>query len=190
LKPILLRHIDQGVFGFLVGQRIVIDKEHRATQHHLLEFPTGGGFRAALQLADEQAEQVLERHGRAENAGVVLDQLGTEQALERAHQPAFVAFQVLVQRQTTVHRATFFEVEEDHRGQGDLVVFQRDHRVHAGAQPADSGVGRAEVDTAGTGWRGVFHVFQVPVKKTAAQCMSVRAQNRRPVICYFTTRLP
>ncbi|MNS08804.1 hypothetical protein D3C72_402710 [compost metagenome] len=103
----------------------------------------------------------------------MLDQLGTQQALERAHQAAFVAFQVLVQRQPAVHRATFFDIEEDHRRQGDLVVLQRDQRFHAGAQPADSGVGRAEVDTAGTGRRCVFHVFRVPVKKrprSVCQC--------------------
>ena len=139
----------------------------------MLEFPTSGGFGAALQLADEQAEQVLERHRRAEDAGVVLDQLGAEQAFQRAHQAAFVAFQVLVQRQATVHRAALLEVEEDHRRQGDLVVFQRDHRFHAGAQPADGGVGRAEVDAAGTGWRGVFHVFRFRSKKrprSVCQC--------------------
>ncbi|MNO48942.1 hypothetical protein D3C76_392840 [compost metagenome] len=95
----------------------------------------------------------------------MLDQLGAQQALERAHQAAFVAFQVLVQRQPAVHRAAFFDVEEDHRRQGDLVVLQRDQRFHAGAQPADGGVGRAKVDTHGTGWRCVVHVFQVPVKK-------------------------
>ena len=167
------RHFDQRVFGFLVSQRIVVDEEHRTAQHHLLEFPTGGGFGAALELADEQPEQVLERHRRAEDAGVVLDQLGAEQAFQRAHQPAFVAFQILMQGQATVDRATFLDVEEDHRRQGDLVVFQRDHGVHAGAQPADGGVGRAEVDAAGTGWRGVFHVFRIPVKKrprSVCQC--------------------
>ncbi len=103
----------------------------------------------------------------------MLDQFGTQQALERAHQPAFVAFQVFVQRQAAVHRAAFFHVEEDHRWQSDLVVLQRDQRFHAGTQPADGGVGCAEVDTAGTGWRCVLHVFRVPVKKrprSVCQC--------------------
>lgn len=166
-------HVHQGIFSFLVGQRIIVDEKHRPAEYHFFELTTSGHLGALLQLADEQPEQVLERHGRAEHAGIVLDQLGAQQALEGAHQPAFVTFQVLVQRQPTVDRAAFFDIEEDHRGQSDLVVLQRDKRFHAGAQPADSGVGRAEVDAAGTGWRCVFHVYRVPVKKrprSVCQC--------------------
>jgi len=102
----------------------------------------------------------------------MLDQPGTQQALERAHQAAFVAFQVLVQRHAAIRGATLLDVEEHHRRQGDLVVLQRNQRLHARAQPADSGVGRAEVDATGTGWGLVIHERYVPVKKTAAQFMS------------------
>jgi len=89
-------HVGQGVFGFLVGQGIVVDEKHRAAQYHFFEFTTGGRFGALFQLGDKQPQQVLERHRRAQNAGVVFDQLGAQQALERAHQAAFVAFQVLM----------------------------------------------------------------------------------------------
>jgi len=165
LEADLARHVDQGVFRFLVGHRVIIDKEHRAAQHHFFELAARRGFGAALELADKQRQQVGERHGRAQYAGVVLDQLGTQQALERAHQAAFVVFQVFVQGQAAIHRAALLEVEEHHRRQGDLVVLQRDKRLLAGADPADGGVGRAEVDAAGTGWGWVFHVYRVPVEK-------------------------
>ncbi len=173
LEADLARHVDQGIFRFLVGHRVVIDKEHRAAQDHFFELAAGGGFSAAFELADKQRQQVGEGHGRAEHAGVVLDQLGTQQALERAHQPAFVVFQVFVQRQSTVHRATLLEVEEHHRRQCDLVVLQRNKRLLAGADPADGGVGRAKVDAAGTGWGWVFHVYRVPVaKRPRSVCQS------------------
>ena len=182
LETDLARHFHQGVFGFLVGGGIVIDEEHRAAQYHLLEFPTGGGFGAAFQLADEQPQEVLERHGGAQHAGVVLDQLGAQQALQRAHQPAFVAFQVLVQRQAAVHRTAFLDIEEHHRRQGDLVVLQGDQRLLAGAQPADGGVGGTEVNAAGTGRGGVVHVFGSGEKNGRAAYASPRALQR-PTIC-------
>ena len=97
-----------------ISQGVVVDEKYRAAQYHFFEFTTGGRFGALFQLGDKQPQQVLERHRRAQNAGVVLDQLGAQQALERTHQTAFVAFQVLMQRQTTVHRAAFFNIEEHH----------------------------------------------------------------------------
>ncbi|MNE17296.1 hypothetical protein D3C80_1102720 [compost metagenome] len=163
----------QGIFGFLVGSLVLIDKKHRAAQYHFIEGPAGIGLGALFQLADKHAQQVLERQGGAQHTGVVLDQLGAQQALERAHQAAFIAFQVLVQGQAAVDRATFFDIEEHHRGQGDLAVLQLDQRLHTRAMPTDGGIGRAKVDTASTGWGCVFHVACTFRKKTAAQCMPV-----------------
>ncbi|MCY1419471.1 hypothetical protein D9M71_350610 [compost metagenome] len=163
----------QGIFSLLVGSLVFIDEMHRAAQHHFIEGTASVGLGALFQLADKHAQQVLERQGGAQHAGIVLDQLGAQQALERAHQAAFIAFQVLVQGQTAIHRAAFFDVEKHHRGQGDLAVLQLDQRFHARAMPADGGIGCAEVDAAGTGWGCVFHVASTFRKKTAAQCMPV-----------------
>ena len=88
LEAELVGHLHQGVLGLAVGLRVVVDEEHRATQHHRVEGLPGGGLAARLELADEQAEQVLERQGAAEHGGLALQQLGAQQALQRAHQPA------------------------------------------------------------------------------------------------------
>lgn len=61
LEAELVGHLHQGVLGLAVGLRVVVDEEHRATQHHRVEGLPGGGLAARLELADEQAEQVLER---------------------------------------------------------------------------------------------------------------------------------
>ncbi|MDT4855123.1 hypothetical protein FQZ97_894640 [compost metagenome] len=157
LEAELVRHRHQGVLRLLVGLRIVVDEEHRASQYHFLERSIGHRFGALLQLADKEAEQVLERQRAAQHRGFAFQQLGAEQAFQGAHQPAFVAFQVFLQGQAAIDRAAFFEIEEDDRGQGDLAVFQLDQGLRIGAQPADGGVGGAEVDAAGAGGGGESH---------------------------------
>ena len=176
LETEFLRHGHQGVLGFLVGLGIIVDEKHRAAQHHGLELAPGDSFGALLQLADEQPEQVLERHGAAQHGGFALQQRGAQQAFQRAHEAAFVAFQVLVQGQAAVHRTAFLDVEEDHRGQGDLVVFQGDQRFGVRAPPADGGVGSAEVDAQGAGRSGREHGARVSGEKTAAQFTRVFAE--------------
>lgn len=190
LEADFARHVGQGVFGFLVGGRVFIDEEHRAAQHDLVEAALRGGFGALFQFADEHAQQVLERQGAAQHAGVVLDQLGAEQALERAHQAAFVAFQVLVQRQAAIHRATLLDVEEDHRRQGDLAVFQGNQRLEARAVPADRGVGGAKVDAKGTGRGYVRHGKKVSGGKTAAQFMPVGNRIKTSRLPYSNPKRP
>lgn len=111
----------------------------------------GGRLGTLLEGAEEQAKDLLERHGATEHGGFALQQLGAEQALERAHQPAFVAFEVFVQRLATVDRAALFEVEEHHRGQRRLITLEGDQRIGIRPPPADRGVGGAEIDAAGAG---------------------------------------
>ncbi|VTQ31191.1 Uncharacterised protein [Pseudomonas putida] len=183
LEADFARHFGQGVLGLLVGSRVFVDEEHRAAQHHLVEFTASGRLSALLELADEHAQQVLERQGAAQHAGVVLDQLRAQQAFQRAHQAAFVAFQVLVQRQAAIHRAPLFDIEEHHRGQGDLAVFQGNQRLDARPMPTDCGVGGAKVDAQGAGRGYVRHGKWASGGKTAAQCMPVGYRIK-------TSRLP
>ena len=161
----LARHFGQGVLGLLVGGRVFVDEEHRTAQHHLLELPPSSGLCAFFQLADEHAQQVLERQGAAQHRGLALEQRRAEQAFQRAHQAPLVAFQVFAQGLAAVDRGAFLGVEEDYRGQGDLAVFQCDQRFHPGAPPADGGVGGAEVDAQGAGVSGVQHGGKVRRKK-------------------------
>ena len=116
LETELVRHGYQGVLRFLIGGRVIIDEEYRTAQYHFFEGALGLGFGAFFQLTDEEAEQVLEGQGAAQHGGFSLQQLGAQQAFQRAHQAAFIAFQILVQGQATVDRAALLGVEEDHRG--------------------------------------------------------------------------
>ena len=83
--------------------------------------------------------------------GLAVDQAAAEQAFEGAHQAAFVAFQVFIQRGAAEAGGVFIGVEEHRRGQGGLAVFEWQQGGCARAKPADRGVGGAEVYAAGAG---------------------------------------
>ena len=182
LEAELACHLGQGVLGLLVGGRVFVDEEYRAPQHDLVELAARGRLGTLFQLADEHAQQVLERQGTAQHAGVVLDQLGAQQAFQRAHQAAFVAFQVLVQCQAAIDRAPLFNVEEHHRGQGDLAIFQGDQRLDPRAVPANRGVGGAKVDAQGTGRGYVRHGKRLPEAKRPRSLCQLATESR-PVVC-------
>src|SRR5690606_36855249 len=91
-------------------------------------------------------------------------------------------FQVFVQSQAAVDRATLVDIEEDHRRQGDLAVFQSDQRFDAGAVPADRGVGGAEIDAAGTGRGYVRHGEKLPAAKRPRSLCQWPAESR-PIVC-------
>ena len=114
LEADALGHAFEGVGGFFVGLLVIVDEEHWSAQHHLLEGPLGNHFSALLKLVEKQAEDLFEGDGAAQYGGFAFQQLGAQQAFQRAHQPAFVAFQVLVQGQAAEHRVAFFVVEEQH----------------------------------------------------------------------------
>ncbi|MNL24133.1 hypothetical protein D3C87_1455560 [compost metagenome] len=144
-------NLAQRVLGQLVGLGVFVDKEHRPAQHRLGERGAGGLFGAAFQFADEMGQQLAEGHGLAHDLGAVVHHRRAEQALERAHQPALVAGQVVAQRGAPVADQRVLCVEEDHRRQRGLAIFQRQQHRLVGAQPAYRGVGGAEVETASVG---------------------------------------
>ncbi len=180
LEAEFVRHRQQGVGGLGIGGRIIVDEEHWAAQHHLFEFALGLALGALFQLADEEAEQVAKGQGAAQYGGFAFQQLGAEQAFQCAHQAPFIAFQVFVQGLATINRTALLGVEEDHRRQGDLAVFQFQQRLHARPPPADGGVGGTEVDTQGIGGTGRIHAV-LRKKRPRILCESVRAcaGNRR-----------
>ncbi|MNO68542.1 hypothetical protein D3C76_593800 [compost metagenome] len=187
-------HLDQGVGSFPVGLLVVIDEEHRAAQHDGIELAPGSRLATLLQLAEEQPEQVLERQRAAQHGGFALQQAGAQQALQRAHQAAFVAFQVFVQGQAAVHRAAFLDVEEHHRRQGDPAVLQYDQRLRVRAPPADGGIGSAEVDAQGAGRSAVLHDAKGPGKKRprslrerGTRCSSIERMMGTKGCCKFDT---
>ena len=142
------RDFFQGALGQLVGSGIFIHEKHRAAEHGLREIAAGSLFGALLERADELRQQVAVAQRTPQHLGLAIDQRRAEQALERAHQPAFAAFQVSRQRRAAEMDGIFLGVEEYRRGQGGLAAFQRQQGSLAGTAPADGGVGRAEVHAA------------------------------------------
>lgn len=142
------RDFRQRVFGELVSLGIFVDEEHRAAQHGAAEFMAGGALGAALEFADEMRQQLAEGHGLAHDLGAVVHHRRAEQALERAHQAALVAGKIVGQRGTAVADQRVFGVKEDDGRQRNLAVFERQQGGCVRAQPADGGVGRAEIDAA------------------------------------------
>ena len=69
----------QSVLRGLVGGRIVVHEEHRATEHHALEIAAGGGLGAALEFGDEAREQHAERNRTALDLGGAVDQRAAQQ---------------------------------------------------------------------------------------------------------------
>lgn len=139
------------VLGLAVGGLVLIDEVHRAAEHRVVEGAPGRALGARLELADEAREQLAKPERAPIHLGLAIDQAGAEQALERAHQPPFVALQVFGERSAPVVDRVLVGVEEHRRRQRRPAVLERDEDGRVEAQPADGGVGGAEVDAAGAG---------------------------------------
>ncbi len=132
--------LGQGVFGQAVGGGAVIDEEDRTAEHGAGESAARFAFGAALDLADEVGQQHPEGQGAPAHFGLAIDQAGTEQALERAHEPPFVAGQIAGQRGAAVADLVVLGIEEHDGRQGGFAVFQCEQGGLAGAYPAYCGV--------------------------------------------------
>ena len=150
-KTHLARDRFQRVLRLAVGAFVSVDEMHRATEHGRVETAPGLCLCAPFEFGDEARQQVAKAQGASADLGLAVDQARAQQALQRPHQAAIVAFQVLGQRITTEVGAALVGIEEHRRRQGRPAVLERNQGWHARTQPADGGVRRAEVDTAGSG---------------------------------------
>ena len=144
----------QRVLGLLVGRRVVVDKENRAPENGLFEGTIRRLLRPFFQGADELVQQFPEDDGLPIHLRAPVDQAAAEQALQRAHQPAFGAVQIFRQPGAAEADVVLFRVEKHHRGQRQLAILQRQQARCARSLPADGGVGRTEIDAASAGGRG------------------------------------
>ena len=79
----------QSVLRGLVGGRIVVHEEHRATEHHALEIAAGGGLGAALEFGDEAREQHAERNRTAlTSVEPSISELPSRLFIERIRRPS------------------------------------------------------------------------------------------------------
>ncbi|MDV7398495.1 hypothetical protein RZS08_44225, partial [Arthrospira platensis SPKY1] len=118
---------------------------HWASKNRDIESTARRTLGPVLELGDETRKQIPERERSAQDLGLPLDQAGTEQALQRPHQPPLVALEVLGHRSPTDTHRILVGIEENRRRQGLRVILERQKRGCISTQPADGGVGCAEV---------------------------------------------
>ena len=119
--------------GRSVGRGIIDDEMHRPAQHH------------APVCRAQGLGGALAQHDR-ELGDAVLQQGATQQALERTHQPALGAGQVLDHGIAAQVGAVVFGVVEHGGGRGQRITFQRDQACLAtGVGPGHGRIGGVEV---------------------------------------------
>ena len=153
-KARAVRGFAQRAFGQRVALGVVIDEMHRPAQHHALGHLAQLLLGAGGQMAQKQRNDVLVAHQIAVHHGLVLQQRAAQQALERAHQPPLLAFEVLGHGVAAVMGAQFLGMEEQGRGHGQHLAFQRNQAGRVGADTQrHRRVGGAEINAEGAGKR-------------------------------------
>ena len=134
--------------GGAVGGVVTIDEEDRAPQHDLVRHAAGLLFEPLLEVAQEAADQSLERHAGAADLRGFLHQAAAEDRLQRPHEAPVGALHVLVDGRSAEMHAAILEAEEERGGEGHLIPLDRDQERSAacGAQ-THGGVGGPEIDT-------------------------------------------
>ncbi|MCY1235127.1 hypothetical protein D9M72_477310 [compost metagenome] len=140
------RRVTQAFLGAFIAFRIVIHEMHGSPDHHALGRLAELAAGAHGQFAQEARDDVLEAHQAVVDRRLFLHQRAAEQALQRAHQAAFGAREVLADGVATEVGRAVFGVEEDRGGQGGGRAFDGQQASHAVDPAGHGGVGGAEVD--------------------------------------------
>ncbi|MOA13541.1 hypothetical protein D3C78_1336000 [compost metagenome] len=105
-------------------------------------------------MLQEQRNDVLVAHQMAMHRRLVLQQRAAQQAFERAHQPPFLAFEVLRHGIAPVMGAVLLGMEEQGRGHDHLLPFKGDGTDGTASNAQRHGrVGGAEINAKGAGER-------------------------------------
>ena len=155
------RHARHRVLRGGVARWLVVDEEHRPADHGALDRAADARLGPGLQVAQVAADDVEVAHRMAAtDLGAALDQVGAEDALHRAHQAAFAAFDIRRDRGAAVQplrrlvRGQPLDGIEHRSGHAGERLLQRDqlhprpgarrqrHRRVAGAE-VDGAVGAA-----------------------------------------------
>ncbi len=137
----------QGGLGGGVAAGVLVDEMHRPAHDHAARACAQHGFCTGAQLGQETGNDVAKGNRLAMHGGALVDERAAQQALERPHQPAFIARQVTLHGGAAERRAAVLVGEEQRGGQGGGAVFERQHAAAAIRQRHGHGrVGGAEVD--------------------------------------------
>ena len=142
----------QAVFGALVALAVVVDEVHRPADHGALGSMAQLAFGARGQLVQVARDDVLVAQHAVVHGRLLLHQRAAEQALERAHQPAFGAGEVQRDGLAAEVRAAVLGIEEEGGRHRRVAAFERQQpRRRASDRRGDGRVGSAEVDADGGG---------------------------------------
>ena len=141
------RGVGQGLLGLAVALGMVIHEVHGPAQHHALgQAPVQRGTRPVGHAAKEQSDHILVADQLVVHGRLFLQQRAAQQALERAHEPARLAIQVLGHGVAPEMRAVLIRMEEQRRGHAAGIAFQRQQACGlAGHAPGHGGVGGTEI---------------------------------------------
>ena len=147
-EALLARDLLQCGLRLGIGRVVLVDEAHRAAEHDLIDLLAEPGFDLRFQMREEEAENAGERHRLLADVGLLVDQRGAENALQRAHEAAVMAGQVALDCAAPELHAVILEIEEHRARQGAMLPLQRDQLCGGVIAEADRGVRSAEVDAA------------------------------------------
>ena len=124
-KAMAARDVFQHRLRLGIARGVIIDKMHRAAQHHL-------AYRArnAVQRRDhppkEPRHHVLERNRTVADAGFLVNQRRSQRRFQPPHQPSIIAAHIGCDGRTAKFRGRAIAFPEHCRGKGNIGLFQRD----------------------------------------------------------------
>src|SRR5689334_7088964 len=131
-----------------VGGIVLVDEAHWAAEYDLGDVVAEMGLDPALQIGEIESENGRERHGLLADIGLLVDQRGAENALQRAHEAAVMTPEIKVDRVTPIVNGMVLEIEEHRARQRQMILLERQQMGLRMIADADGRVRGSEIDSA------------------------------------------